>query len=201
MPAIVEGPQLMRELSEPLSEGHGAWLIPHCARTRAAREQRLEVVALPAARERLEQLLERDAVLAARTRQAAEQLGRPLIEVPAAPDWGSIHAAVERFLATALRPRRSPVSGEVLHRAVAAAHVRGVRGPSTEHLLLAVSERELPARILVELGVPDVRALVDTTYPVTRPPVPQALVQQRATQLAATPDASSPRTCWSLLNA
>lgn len=103
VPAIVEGPQLMPELSEPLPDSHGVWLIPHAARTRAAREQRLKVVALPAARERLERLLERDALLATRTRRAAQRLGRPVIEVPATPDWETIHAAVERFLAAALR--------------------------------------------------------------------------------------------------
>jgi Clp amino terminal domain, pathogenicity island component len=45
-----------------------------------------------------------------------------------------------------LRPRRSPASEQVLRRAVTAAAVRGVLGPSTEHLLIALGEQELTAR-------------------------------------------------------
>lgn len=84
-----------------------------------------------------------------------------------------------------LRPRRSPASEEVLRRAVAAAAVRGVLGPSTEHLLLALGEQELSARVLAELGVTDIRGLVNATYPVTRAPIPDGVVQARAAQLAA----------------
>jgi ATP-dependent Clp protease ATP-binding subunit ClpA len=84
-----------------------------------------------------------------------------------------------------LRPRRSPHSEEVLHRAVTAAAARGVRGPSTEHLLIALGEQELPARILAELGMSSAQALVDSHYPVTRPPVDHAIIQRRAAQLAA----------------
>jgi ATP-dependent Clp protease ATP-binding subunit ClpA len=83
-----------------------------------------------------------------------------------------------------LRPRRSPASEEVLRRAVAAAAARGVLGPSTEHLLIALGEHELPARILAELGVTSAQALVDTHYRVTRPPVDHALIERRAAQLA-----------------
>jgi len=86
-----------------------------------------------------------------------------------------------------LRPRRSPASEEALHRAVMLAAERGILGPSTEHLLLALAEQDLPARILAKVGVPDARALVDTRYPVTRPPVADALIQRRAAQLAAHP--------------
>jgi len=56
-------------------------------------------------------------------------------------------------------------------RAVAAASARGVVGPNTEHLLIALGEQELTARILGELGVRSAQALVDAAYPVTRPPV------------------------------
>jgi ATP-dependent Clp protease ATP-binding subunit ClpA len=101
----------------------------------------------------------------------------------------AIHDAIERINGFGekleLRPRRSPSSEEVLRRGVTVAADRGVLGPSTEHLLLALAEQELPARILAELGVPDVRALVDARYPVTRPPVDHALVHLRAAQLAA----------------
>lgn len=84
-----------------------------------------------------------------------------------------------------LRPRRSPASEAVLRRAVVAADDRGVLGPSTEHLLLALGEEERSARILGELGITDIQALVDAKYPVTRPPIDPAIVQVRAAQLAA----------------
>lgn len=84
-----------------------------------------------------------------------------------------------------LRPRRSPASEEVLRRAVTAAAARGVLGPSTEHLLIALGEQELPARILGEFGISSAQALVDDHYPVTRPPVDHAIIQRRAAQLGA----------------
>ena len=84
-----------------------------------------------------------------------------------------------------LRPRRSPASEDVLRRAVLVAADRGVRGPSTEHLLLAVCEQELPAQVLADLGITDIQPLVDAKYPVTRPPIDPAIVQVRAAQLAA----------------
>jgi ATP-dependent Clp protease ATP-binding subunit ClpA len=84
-----------------------------------------------------------------------------------------------------LHPRPSPVSEEVLSLAVSAALARGVVGPSTEHLLLALGEQERSARILAELGLRDVRPLVDAKYPVTRAPLDHALVQRRAAHRAA----------------
>ncbi len=66
---------------------------------------------------------------------------------------------------------RSPAGEAVLTRAIAAAAERGISGPSTEHLLLGLAEHERAIEILRELGVPDVVALVDAAYPVTRPPV------------------------------
>jgi ATP-dependent Clp protease ATP-binding subunit ClpA len=84
-----------------------------------------------------------------------------------------------------LRPRRSPASEEVLRRAVTAAAARGILGPSTEHLLIALGEHELTARILAELGISSAQALVNGHYPVTRPPVDHAIFQRRAAQLAA----------------
>jgi ATP-dependent Clp protease ATP-binding subunit ClpA len=87
-----------------------------------------------------------------------------------------------------LRPRRSRASEEVLQGAVTAAAARGVLGPSTEHLLIALGEQELPARILAELGVGSAQALVDAElalYPLPPPPVDHALIERRAAQLAA----------------
>ena len=83
-----------------------------------------------------------------------------------------------------LRPQRSPASEAVLRRAVIAAADRGVLGPSTEYLLLAVAEQELPSQILGELGITDVQGLVDAKYPVARPSIDPAVVQVRAAQLA-----------------
>jgi ATP-dependent Clp protease ATP-binding subunit ClpA len=83
-----------------------------------------------------------------------------------------------------LRPRRSPASERALRQAVAAAAARGVPGPSTQHLLIALGDQELPARILAELGVTSAQALVDADYPVW-PPVDPAFLGRRAAQLAA----------------
>ena len=92
-----------------------------------------------------------------------------------------------------LRPRRSPASEEVLRGAVTAAAARGVLGPSTEHLLIALGEQELTARILGELGVSSAQALVDAHYGVTGPPVDHAIIERRAAQLAGGgPAAPSP---------
>jgi ATP-dependent Clp protease ATP-binding subunit ClpA len=86
-----------------------------------------------------------------------------------------------------LRPRRSPASEQVLRRAVTAAAGRGVLGPGTEHLLIALGEHELPARILAELGVSSAEALVDADQelPPMRPAVDHAVLERRAAQLAA----------------
>jgi len=80
---------------------------------------------------------------------------------------------------------RSPASEDVLRQAVTAAAARGTLGPSTEHLLLALAAQPAPTVILGELGLMEVRALVDTAYPVNRPPADPAIVERRARQLAA----------------
>lgn len=86
-----------------------------------------------------------------------------------------------------LRPRRSPASEQVLRRAVTTAAARGVPGPSTEHLLIALGEHEFPARILAELGVGSAQALVDADQglPPIRPPLDHALLERRAAEIAA----------------
>jgi ATP-dependent Clp protease ATP-binding subunit ClpA len=103
-------------------------------------------------------------------------------------DAHAIHAAIAAIKGFGgkleLRPRRSPASEQVLRRAVTAAAARGVLGPSTEHLLIALGEHELPARILAELGVSNAQTLVDAHYPVDQPPVDHALLERRAAQLA-----------------
>jgi ATP-dependent Clp protease ATP-binding subunit ClpA len=89
-----------------------------------------------------------------------------------------------------LRPRPSPASEEVLRRAVTAAVARGVLGPSTEHLLIALGEQELTVRILGELGISSAQALVDAFYQVTGPPVDHAIIERRAAQLGASGSAA-----------
>ena len=86
-----------------------------------------------------------------------------------------------------LRPRRSPAGEQVLRRAVTVAAARGTLSPSTEHLLIALGEHELPARILAELGIGSAQALVDADQglPPIRPAVGHALLERRAAQLAA----------------
>jgi ATP-dependent Clp protease ATP-binding subunit ClpA len=86
-----------------------------------------------------------------------------------------------------LRPRRSPDSEQALRRAVTVAATRGVLGPGTEHLLIALGEHELPARILAEFGVTSAAALVDADQqlPPIRPAVDHALLERRAAELTA----------------
>ena len=72
-----------------------------------------------------------------------------------------------------------------MSRAVIVAADRGILGPSTEHLLLALGEHALPVQILAEVGITDIQGLVDAIYPVTRPPIADALIQVRAAQLTA----------------
>jgi hypothetical protein len=79
----------------------------------------------------------------------------------------------------------------VLRQAVTEASARGVLGPSTEHLLIALGDQELPARLLAQAGVTSARALVDAQYPAAGPPVDHALIERRAAQLAST-GASAP---------
>jgi ATP-dependent Clp protease ATP-binding subunit ClpA len=83
-----------------------------------------------------------------------------------------------------LAPRRSPATAEVLRQAIAAAHARGMRDPTTEHLLIALGQQELTARILDQLGIPDADALVDAWDPVAQPPVPPAIIRRREAQIA-----------------
>jgi hypothetical protein len=101
VPAIVEGPQLSSALATDLPAGHGVWLIPDPERTRLAREQR---------KTSREEVLRRDAILAGRIRAAAAKEGWPVIEVPAAPDWAAVAAAIRAALGDAIdaSPRLAP---------------------------------------------------------------------------------------------
>ncbi|WP_433167195.1 hypothetical protein [Kribbella sp. CA-247076] len=110
VPALVEGPQLFPSMADGVAAA--VWLVPDGEQTRRAREERLARTEDPEGRARLEGLLARDAVLADRVRAEAVEHGRPLIEVPAAPDWASIGAAVEGALGSL--PRLG--AGEELRR-------------------------------------------------------------------------------------
>ena len=128
VPALVEGPQLTPELAARLPDGGGVWLVPDPDRTRRARHERLAREdslaagaphpdpsrAAAARRPRTEALLRRDAILATRIRQAATSAGRPVIEVPATPDWPTIKTRVEAALAPALRAALRLHEGPVL---------------------------------------------------------------------------------------
>ena len=115
VPAIVEGPQLMPGFAARLPPGWGVWLIPDPARTRTVREERLAdeetLAGRPAAgRSRAALISQRDAILASRIKKSAVLAGRPVIEVPPAPDWPAIASAVRSALAPALAaaPRLAP---------------------------------------------------------------------------------------------
>jgi hypothetical protein len=101
----------------------------------------------------------------------------------------AIHDAVLRMggfgadLVLGRVPRSLP-SEDVLQQAIAAAAQRGIRGPSTEHLLLGLAEQGDVMVILRELGAVDVAALVDAAYPVTRPPVDPDVVERHARTVA-----------------
>ncbi|GAB2679654.1 hypothetical protein [Kribbella swartbergensis] len=110
VPALVEGPQLFPSMAERVVAA--VWLVPDAEQTRKARAERLARVEDPEGRARLEGLLARDVVLAELVRREAVERGRTLIEVPAAPDWVQITAAVEAALGTL--PRLEP--GAALRR-------------------------------------------------------------------------------------
>jgi len=101
---------------------------------------------------------------------------------------GDIHAALVRMgglgAQLALGPlARTPASEAVLRQGVLAAHQRGVRGPSTEHVLLGLAGEPVAAVVLGELGIADATALVDAAYPATRPAVDTETAARRAREL------------------
>jgi ATP-dependent Clp protease ATP-binding subunit ClpA len=76
------------------------------------------------------------------------------------------------------RVPRSPAADAVLWQAITAAHERGIRAPSTEHLLLGLDRQN--ATVLRDLGLVDVTEAIDASYPVKRPPVPKEIVERYA---------------------
>jgi ClpA/ClpB-like protein len=93
-------------------------------------------------------------------------------------DASAIHADVVRGGGLGRELALGPLpytarSQTALREAIAAACARGIRGPSSEHLLLGLTQTHAAA-ILRKLGVADAAALVDRAYPVTRPPIDAA---------------------------
>ena len=69
------------------------------------------------------------------------------------------------------RVPRSRQTERILERAVDLAAQRGVLGPSSEHLLLALAQDDRVARILADVGIDDAVAMVDAARREPRPPV------------------------------
>jgi hypothetical protein len=88
---VVEGPQLDPDLASPLPDGHAAWLVATPERNRDVRRARGTLI---------EALVDADTEFAQRLRRRAEELGRPVVEVPLDADWDTVLAA----LSAALRP-------------------------------------------------------------------------------------------------
>ena len=101
-----------------------------------------------------------------------------------------IHAAIVRSLPVGddLVLGAVPHSCEtsaVLERAVDLAAERGVLGPSSEHLLLAVAEQDRVAGILRDVGIGDPVALVDSIAGERRPPVSTERLKQHLLRVAS----------------
>jgi len=131
----------------------------------------------------------------------ARMLGRPVVEpqhlLLALARYGNarsllaesgvsgsdIHAAIVRSspvggdLVLGAVPRSRETTA-VLERAVDIAAERGVLGPSSEHLLLAVGEQEQVAGILREVGIGDPVAVVNGMPGERRPPVSSERLKQ-----------------------
>jgi ATP-dependent Clp protease ATP-binding subunit ClpA len=103
----------------------------------------------------------------------------------------SIHAVLVRAgglgedLVTDRVPR-SPASEDALERAVDAAAARGVLGPSSEDVLLGLCDHAKTIEILRQVGIADVRELVDAACPVARAPVDIERVKSYALQVGMT---------------
>jgi hypothetical protein len=81
----------------------------------------------------------------------------------------------------------------VITGAMRAAALRGVHGPSTEHVLLALAERSAIAQLLRELGIDDATALVDAAHPRSREPLQLGAIELDARMaLAGSPPSPGP---------
>jgi ATP-dependent Clp protease ATP-binding subunit ClpA len=78
------------------------------------------------------------------------------------------------------RVPRSAATNMVLWGAISAAHERGIRAPSPEHMLLGLRDEDLAITVLRDLGLTDVTQAVDAKYPIERPPVPLEVVERYA---------------------
>lgn len=82
---VVEGPQLDPDLASALPAGHAAWPVATPERRRHVRRARAPEPVSPAEETRYETRVQADTVLGQRLRRRAQQLGRPVVEVPLAP--------------------------------------------------------------------------------------------------------------------
>lgn len=84
---VVEGPQLDPDLASPLPDGHAVWLAATPERSRHVRSARGAEPPDPA---------DEDPAFAQRLQRRAEELGRPVVEVPLEADWDAVlHALAE----------------------------------------------------------------------------------------------------------
>jgi len=120
----------------------------------------------------------------------ARMLDRPRVEpehlLLAAARYGSaIHAVIVRMdgfggdLVLGRVPRTAATEA-VLARSIAAAAARGIRSPSTEHLLLGLSGADTAMAVLRELGLTDITGLVDAAHPVKRAPLDSDTIERYA---------------------
>lgn len=87
---------------------------------------------------------------------------------------------------------RSKATDDALERAVDAAASRGVLGPSSEHVLLGLSEDAEVGGVLREVGVDDVERLVDARYSALRGPLSVERVKSYALRVGTTRSAPRP---------
>lgn len=81
------------------------------------------------------------------------------------------------------RVPRSAATEAVLRAAVLAAASRG-EGASSEHVLLALNEDRSARGLLDDIGVVDLRPLIDERYPISGPPIDPHHALRRAQQLS-----------------
>lgn len=86
---------------------------------------------------------------------------------------------------------RLRVTDDALERAVDAAR-RGVLGPSSEHVLLGLSDDARVATILREVGIDDVERFVDSRYPAARGPLNVEQVKSYALRVGTSRSPPSP---------
>ncbi len=83
------------------------------------------------------------------------------------------------------RVQRSDAANGVLRAAVLEAASRGLRGLSSEHVLLALDRHPTGAALLSDFGVVDLRAVIDERYPSSGPAIDPQQALMHAQRLSA----------------